>query len=322
MFRHTYLCVVALIASAWRAYPDRTSFARRRRIRFLMRAALSLRTTVLWLDACSGSKYPGLAAHGAWCLERIHRPFLHKALFPREILRVSLEHQQYVYGLLPSISVQIAEAKCAAIASFSVGLERWHVALEVLDRFRKEGDWTLCIRDSEGDRVASCTFSIASLKGKIPRPRILIGCVQGPDKSTKGRDLFRSLTRKWHGLRPKHLAIYLLQLIAREIDAHNVLIVSNDAHVYSSWRYPTLRSRVAADYGTLASECGAARNWRGWLLLGKAKQLSGDPCADQPTTRRHRRGLLIAQLDMQVRCAIHSKHAAFEPASARVSPSA
>ncbi|BAO87875.1 DUF535 family protein [Caballeronia cordobensis] len=318
----TCFCWTVLIESAWLAYPDKTRFARRRRIRFLMRAALSLKTTVLWLDACSASRYPGLAAQGAWCLERIHRPFLHKALFPREILRVSLEHQQYVYGLLPSIATQIADVKRAVIATFSVGTERWQVALEILDQLRKEGDWTLCIRDEQGIRVASCSFSIATLKGKIPRPRILIGCVQGPDKSTKGRDLFRSLTRKWHGLRPKHLVIYLLQIIAREIDAHNVLMVSNSAHIYSSWRYPTLRSRVASDYGTLAAECGATRHWRGWLLLRKARQVSSSPCAHEPKTRRHRRGLLVAQLDMQVRCAVHSKHADFDSRRVCVSPTA
>ncbi|WP_350029716.1 DUF535 family protein [Caballeronia sp. AZ1_KS37] len=311
-----------LIAGAWRAYPDNTCFARRRRIRFFMRAALSLKTTAIWLDACSASIYPGLVAQGACCVERVHRPFLHKGLSPREILRVSLEHQKYVYRLLPSIATDIAKSKSAHIASFSVGTERWRVALEVLDQFRKEGDWTLCIRDENGIRIASCSFCIASLKGKIPRPRILIGCVQEPDKSMNGRELFRSLTRKWHGLRPKHLAIYLLQLIAREIDAHSVLIVSNHAHVYSSWRYPTSRCRIAADYETLAVECGATRNWRGWFLLKKAKHMSDDLCAGQATTRWHRRKLLLAHLDKQVRGAVRSKHAAFGSTSVGISPTA
>ncbi|MDR5755611.1 DUF535 family protein [Caballeronia sp. LZ035] len=298
--------------SARCAYPGNTCFERRRRIRFFIRSTLTLGTTTRWLDACSGSKYPALAAQAPLLLERVHRPFLHKALLPGDILRVSLEHQEFVHDLLPAIAKKLERGESAMVASFSAGAEQWKVVLEVLSQFRKEGDWTLCIRDANGLRLVSCSFSIASLRGKIPRPRVLIGCVQGPDRNTKGRELFRSLTRKWHGLRPKHLVVYLMQMIAREIAAHNVLIVSNAAHIYSSWRYSTSRTRVAADYETLAVECGASKSWRGWLLLGAAKESNVDPCNQEPMTRSSRRKILIEQLSMQVCRFVYSGRGNFE----------
>lgn len=100
------------------------------------------------------------------------------------------------------------------IASFAVGAERWHVSLESIDQFQKEDDWTLCIRDARDRRIVSSTFSLAYLRGKVRRPRLCIGSVQGPDNSMNGRELFRALTKRWYGLRLKMLVIYLAQCIA------------------------------------------------------------------------------------------------------------
>lgn len=285
-------------------YPGKTMYARWRRFRFVTRTLICYKTTICWLDACLSSKTPGLVSRAPQCFERIHRPFLHNALQPDDILRVSLEHQRFACKLLPSIAGEIAKSGVAVVATFSVGEESWQVVIEVLEQFKREGDWTLSIKDAEGYSVVSCSFSIASLGGRIFRPRLMIGSVQGPAQGRNGQELFRSLTHKWHGWRPKQLAVRLIQEIAHEINARNVLIVSNDSHVYASWRYPSFRYRIAADYQTLAIECGAKRQWRGWLILGCAKTPRKGRDDEEFVTRRGRRTALLRQLTEQIRCSI------------------
>ncbi|WP_404984115.1 DUF535 family protein [Caballeronia sp. LZ034LL] len=295
-----------ILECASQAYPGRHYFARWRRFRFLIRTVLCYKTTISWLDACLTSRLPGLTCQAPQCFERTHRPFLHNAFRPNEIVRVSLEHQRYAYELLPSIACEIAKSGRAVIARFRLGDESWQIVLEVLEQFKREGDWTLSIKNSDGSSVVSCSFSIAALGGRILRPRILIGNVQGPGKGQDGLCLFRSLTRKWHGWRPKWLAVRLIQVIAVEINARSVLMVTNDTHVYASWRYPSFKHRIAADYKALAIECGATQQWRGCLLLAKARAGGKGRCDDLALSRRDRRTKLLTHLTQQIQCSIRS----------------
>ncbi|WP_375542260.1 DUF535 family protein [Paraburkholderia sp. CNPSo 3274] len=68
------------------------------------------------------------------------------------------------------------------------------------------------------------------------------------------------MTRKWLGLRPKPLAIFLAQSLARAMGAKTALIVSSKTPVYSSWRYLFRKRRIKADYRALAWDCGARRS--------------------------------------------------------------
>ena len=235
----------------------------------------------------------------------MHRPFLHTRFSPRERLMASLEHQTLTQQRMPQLAARIACLGSATIASFAIGAERWHVSLESIDQFQKEGDWTLCIRDARDQRIVSCTFSFAYLGGKVRRPRLCIGSVQGPDTSVNGRELFRALTRRWYGLRPKVLVIYLAQCVAAALDAGGTFIVSKQAHIYANWRYCLRKSRVAADYDRLSYECGALARWNGWFLLPPpARYLAERQFADNGGATRHKRYALRRSLATQIRQSI------------------
>ena len=294
-------------ASGVRAYPATTGFDRRRRLRFICRTIIYWKPTIAWLRVCSSPESASLIRRFPRTIERVHRPFVHVGLSSEERLRVSVEHSRFADTLLRKIALELAANAKFRVAEFSVNNERWYVVLELLDRFGKEGDWTLSIRDSRGSRLVSCTFSIAHLAGKVYRPRLLIGGVQGPARSVAGKHVFRALTRKWFGLRPKNLVVYLAQSLARAIGAHDVLMVSNRSHVYSSWRYRKMKmKRIAADYCALSRECGASKSWNGWHLLGVSRNVvsKNRERAGTGETRRDRRELLKHSLDLQIRCAV------------------
>ncbi|CAN7427166.1 DUF535 family protein [Paraburkholderia sp. DD10] len=303
----TLLRSISLItASAQQAYPGSSSFERLRRLRFFCRSLLWWRPTVSWLGLCTQPPLAHLARHCPTMLERMHRPFLHGSFTAEQAFIVSAQHQAFTRTSIPGVVNSLAAGHGHRIAKFEVESENWHVLIESLDRFQKEGDWTLSIRDIGGWRLVSCTFSLAHIGGWICRPRLLIGCVQGPDRSAGGQDLFRSLTRKWHGLRPKDLIVYLAQSLAFALEIRNVMIVCHEAHIYSSWRYRFGRNRIAADYGALSNQRDKRKVWKGWFVLGKP-QRPHEATFRQTTgarTRRERRESLKASLHVQIGSAV------------------
>ncbi len=273
-----------------------------------MRAMVWLRTTLRWLERCSQAPFRTAVDRVPFNIERIHRPFMHAGLDSHTRLRVSLEHDYLTVTRAPRIARELIESGCIRLATLVVAGQTWDVNAESLERFQKEGDWTICIRDSGGVRVVSCSFCIASVGGRAGRPQLLIGCIQGPDTSVDGRALYRSLTRKWSGLRPKPLIIYLANSLAREMGARTALIVSNEAHVYSSWRYMFRKRRVKADYRLLAQDCGAKRLWRRWHVLTTFQRSLSSEATDMNAAQRRRRALLTA-LDDQIRDAVRGNGA-------------
>ncbi|MFL6643999.1 MAG: DUF535 family protein [Paraburkholderia fungorum] len=283
-------------------YPGTSLFHRWRRVRLWLRSLISWRSTQIWLKRCAVSPLHDLVKRHPTALERMHRPFLHTRFSPRERLTASLDHQALTQQRVPQLAARIAAVGSATIASFGVGAERWYVSLESIEQFQKEGDWTLCIRDARDRRIVSCTFSLAYLGGKVRRPRLCIGSVQGPDTSVNGRELFRALTKRWYGLRPKVLVVYLAQCVAAALDAGGTFIVSRQAHIYANWRYCLKKRRVAADYDRLSMECGALARWNGWFVLAPpARYLAERQGDDTGNATRRKRYALRSTLAAQIR---------------------
>lgn len=286
-------------------YPHETWAHRWRRVRLWLRSLASWRTTAAWLRRCEASPLRELAQRDPTVLERLHRPFLHGHFGARKRLAASLDHHAMTMQKVPRLAMRIASSGRAPIASIEVKDQRWQVTLESLERFRKEGDWTLCIRDDAGRRIVSCTFSFVRLGGKCRRPHMLIGAVQGPDKTLNGRELFRALTKSWYGLRPKVFVVWLAQCLAAAMHARGTLLVSSGAHIYTNWRYWLRKRRVAADYDGLSRDCGALAYWRGWFVLAPPDRcLSGRFAGSTGNaTRQNRRALrmnVVAQMQASV----------------------
>ena len=292
----------AIQRAAHALYPGSSMFHRWRRLRLWLRSLIAWRSTQVWLKRCAISPLLDLVQRHPAALERMHRPFLHTRFSPRERLTASLDHHALAQQRVPQLAARIAAAGSTSIASFAVGAERWHVSLESIEQFQKEGDWTLCIRDAWDRRIVSCTFSLACLGGKVRRPRLCIGSVQGPDKSVNGRELFRALTKRWYGLRPKVLVIYLAQCVAAALEVGGTFIVSKQAHIYANWRYCLRKRRVDADYDSLSLECGALARWNGWFVLAPpARYLAERQSAGTGNAMRRKRYALRSALAAQIR---------------------
>ncbi|GLU35102.1 DUF535 family protein [Trinickia caryophylli] len=299
----TSLQLIAQCAA--KAYPGSTAFDWRRRARFVLRSAFEWKTTVPWLRFCAEPEAASAAHRCPSLLERMHRPFIHRGLTQRQKLSIAIDHYRFASAVVPRMVPEVGVMGATRIAGFATGADAWQVHIELLERFHKEGDWTMTVRNGAGDRIVSCTFSIARLAGKRSHPRLLIGCVQGPDRDMDGRQVFRVLTKQWHGLRPKQFIITLAQSFAHAIGARSILIVSNHGHIYSTWRYKLRKKRVRACYGATLCEDSRARMWNGWHVLPARARRQSEDLTTGGCSRRKRRAQLIASLDLQILQAVY-----------------
>jgi uncharacterized protein VirK/YbjX len=150
--------------AAYALYPGTSVFHRWRRMRLWLRSLMSWRSTQVWLKRCAISPLHDLVQRHPTALERMHRPFLHTRFSPRERLMASLDHHALTQQRVPQLAARIAAVGSAPIASFEVGAERWHVSLESIEQFQKEGDWTLWMRETSASSPAPSVSPISAVK--------------------------------------------------------------------------------------------------------------------------------------------------------------
>jgi uncharacterized protein VirK/YbjX len=155
-----------------------------------------------------------------------------------------------------------------------------------------EGLWQLALVGTDGARLYSLGF------GLVDATTLLIGNVQGPsglDNLARVRDL----THAAHGLRPPHLLLHVLRLLAARWGIATLLGIDPEHHVKGRWNLRD--SRLRFDYRGLWSDCGAERGAHGHWTLPLAPALR--PLEEVPTKRRamyRRRYALLQTLQTEL----------------------
>ena len=100
----------------------------------------------------------------------------------------------------------------------------------VIDRpnwFMREGDLTVNLFKDDFR-----AYSLAFTFGRIASERVLyVGCIQGRQADDVGQ-LYRDLTKKLHGWRPRDVMVTLAQMIAAASDVSRIRLVSESARVH------------------------------------------------------------------------------------------
>jgi uncharacterized protein VirK/YbjX len=157
-----------------------------------------------------------------------------------------------------------------------------------------EGLWQVALVGEDGVRLYSIGFGFADAG------TLLVGNVQGPSLKDEGLDRIRDATHAAHGMRPPHLLVHALRLLAARWDATSLRGVDPENHVKGRWN---LRgSRLRFDYRAFWAEHDGLRDAEGnWNLpLATAQR----PIEDVPTKRRamyRRRYAMLEALQEAVR---------------------
>jgi len=161
------------------------------------------------------------------------------------------------------------------------------VILSLNDVSFHEGLWQVALVGADGVRLYSIGF------GFTDAATLLMGNVQGPSLKDEGLERIRDATGAAHGMRPPHLLLHVLRVLAARWGATRLQGVDPENHVKGRWN---LRgSRLRFDYRAFWVEHEGVRDAGGnWSLpLDTALR----PLEDVPTKRRAMYRRRYAMLD-------------------------
>ena len=175
------------------------------------------------------------------------------------------------------------------------------VVLSLNDVSFHEGLWQIGLIGADGVRLYSIGFGCTDAQS------LLMGNVQGPSLKDAGLERIRDATHAAHGMRPPHLLVHTLRVLAAQWGASRLQGVDPENHVKGRWNLRD--SRLRFDYRGFWAEHegvrGADGNWT--LPLDTALR----PLEEVPTKRRamyRRRYAMLEALQLAVSTLSDARH--------------
>ncbi len=181
--------------------------------------------------------------------------------------------------------------------------DQTRVVLSLNDVSFHEGLWQVGLVGADGLRLYSIGFGLPD------DHTLLMGNVQGPSlKGDDGLDRIRDATHAAHGMRPPHLLVHTLRVLAARWGATTLKGVDPENHVKGRWNLRD--SRLRFDYRAFWEEHEAVRGADGNWSMPLATALR--PLEDVPTKRRamyRRRYAMLEALQQAVDTLADARHA-------------
>jgi uncharacterized protein len=216
----------------------------RRRARFFLRALGQPWITRAWLARLVQPDIAPLWAARPRLAQKLQRPYVSCVWDSPMRLAALLKH----YDILCQV---FAPAVRTAIYGDGVDLVRvthaetgnqWDLRLFYHDKFEREGEMTLAIRDvATNVTLAGLTFCLA--QNSYDRIAIIGGVQASSDPRT--RSLIHDATKAFFGMRPKALLLWCVQQLAQQWSLTQIQAVGDAQHV---WRHWMKRREIAASY--------------------------------------------------------------------------
>ena len=164
-------------------------------------------------------------------------PYLHRSWPARLKLEVIREHYRLVASAFPALrfvppdAITLADVviDTGAFSELAAGTSSRTTVQVRLDQpgwFEHEGEVTINLFEADR-RLYSLVFTLGRVAS---RPIVYVGALQGLGH-TEARDIYRRLTHRMNGLRPRDLLISAFLLLCQSIGVERVLAVSDEASV-------------------------------------------------------------------------------------------
>ena len=176
------------------------------------------------------------------------------------------------------------------------------VVLSLNDVSFHEGLWQIGLVGADGVRLYSIGFGFTDAQ------TLLMGNVQGPSLKDEGLERIRDATHAAHGMRPPHLLVHTLRVLAARWGATRLEGVDPEHHVKGRWNLRD--SRLRFDYRAFWAEHEATRDAGGNWAMPLATALR--PLEEVPTKRRamyRRRYAMLDALQLAVSTLSDARHA-------------
>lgn len=153
-----------------------------------------------------------------------------------------------------------------------------------------EGYSSLSLRNREGRRIFSCTFSL------IDSHKILITSIQGA-RGDDAQALVKASTKALYGLRPQQLIILGIQAFCRTLDIPTILCVAHHQHIRQK---NANKRRVFIHYDQVWQEYGAIQHPQGyWVLPTSSPRKSLDEIESKKRSQYRKRYAMLDAFEEQ-----------------------
>ncbi|WP_261875136.1 VirK/YbjX family protein [Vibrio rarus] len=152
--------------------------------------------------------------------------------------------QVFVHGGLPLLDLDDSKGNTFTVILF--------------DGEMREGSLGLRLINHLGQTIYSITFNLSNPSHLTMH----IGALKGPSDSVEDRNqVIKTLTRSFHGLRPKALMVELALIFGNALGVAEFIGVSNKGHIYQALRYKGSKNKsVTFNYDELWQEYSAQRS--------------------------------------------------------------
>ncbi|MEP7361384.1 MAG: DUF535 family protein [Chloroflexota bacterium] len=212
----------------------------------------------VWLSDPAESALRRALAHRPSIVTCVSRPYLHRGWSASRKLAVIRDHYRLVasryafLGFEPSGSIRLAGLDEVLTPDIDNSSPIGSLVLR-LDKpgwFEHEGELTLSLLAGTA-RLYSLVFTLGLVAG---RSVAWIGALQGQGLP-EALDVYRRLTHRLHGLRPRDLVVTAFRQLCRSLNVDCILAVSDEMRV-SSDPYFAAHAAVSASYDTVWLENG------------------------------------------------------------------
>ncbi|WP_105588583.1 VirK/YbjX family protein [Cronobacter sakazakii] len=233
------------------------------RRKFMLRSLATPFATRRWLSVLARQPMLDALLHaqpGLPC--RLHRPWLSVNVSRKAALAALEYHYQHIERLLPDTLMQGHLTRQGSTLATLSGKNdaQYRLDLAAIADLDKEGETTVIFRDANGIVLAEMTFTLCEVDGQSA---LFIGGLQGA-KAWVEHDQIQLATKACHGLFPKRLLLEAVCLLAQHFGVSQILAVSNETHIYRSWRYAKKKKdKLHADYDSFWESLGGEKDARG-----------------------------------------------------------
>ena len=225
--------------------------------------------------------------------------------FEQKLKKIS-EHYRLLSGRLGVLRF----APPASIVLADVG-EAIQIRLHQLACFEHEGELTISLFGND-QRLYSLTFML----GQIGQDLIAYaGGLQGL-RSPEAIEIYRSLTRRMHGLRPRDLLVTAFRSLCSSLGVARIMAVSDRKRICSN-SYHSPKEQIFSSYDSAWIECGGIAMDDAFFEL--SPQIQQRSSADIPSRKRaqyRRRYAMIDAVLQQIGDAVEHAYQYRAPAAA------
>lgn len=209
---------------------------------FVARSLRHYRTADDWYAQLDGP-LRAVAMANPSLYRKIIRPYLVPGLSDTRKLAILEEHYRFLlshvaFTALPDICADSGRVLLAVAGRHGEAYElRWLSD----SKFRKEGEHSLGLYCAT-HRVLVSTIAFVMMTGADGRRTLTIGAAQGLPPGEDKR-IIVEVTKALHGLRPRALLLFALQVMAQQWHLNGVRAVGNDRHISTDRVYTFNRAR-------------------------------------------------------------------------------